>query len=48
VEEHAGFIGGPVIDGWVLPHQIVDTFDRNEEAVVPVLMGFNRNEIYPC
>ena len=47
VEEHAGFIGGPVIDGWVLPHQIVDTFDRNEEAVVPVLMGFNRNEIYP-
>ena len=47
VEEHAGFIGGPVIDGWVLPHQIVDTFDRKEEAVVPVLMGFNRNEIYP-
>jgi para-nitrobenzyl esterase len=47
VTEHAGFIGGPVIDGWVLPHQIVDTFDRNEEAVVPVLMGFNRNEIYP-
>jgi para-nitrobenzyl esterase len=47
VTEHAGFIGGPVIDGWVLPRQIVDTFDRKEEAVVPVLMGFNRNEIYP-
>jgi para-nitrobenzyl esterase len=47
VEEHAGFIGGPNIDGWVLPRQIVDTFDRKEEAVVPVLMGFNRNEIYP-
>ena len=47
VEDHAGFIGGPNIDGWVLPHQIVDTFDRKEEAVVPVLMGFNRNEIYP-
>jgi len=47
VEEHAGFIGGPNIDGWVLPRQIVDTFDRKEEALVPVLMGFNRNEIYP-
>ena len=47
VEEPAGFIGGPNIDGWVLPHQIVDTFERKEEALVPVLMGFNRSEIYP-
>ena len=47
VIEHAGFIGGPVIDGWALPRQLVDTFDRREEALVPVLMGFNRNEIYP-
>ena len=45
--EHAGFRGGPNVDGWVLPRQIVDTFDRKEEALVPVLMGFNRNEIYP-
>ena len=47
VTEHAGFRGGPTVDGWVLPRQIVDTFDRKEEALVPVLMGFNRNEIYP-
>ena len=47
VTEHAGFRGGPNVDGWVIPRQIVDTFDRKEEAMVPVLMGFNRNEIYP-
>jgi len=47
VAEHAGFRGGPNVDGWVLPHQVVDSFDRKEEALVPVLMGFNRNEIYP-
>jgi para-nitrobenzyl esterase len=47
VTEHAGFRGGPTVDGWALPRQIVDTFDRKEEALVPVLMGFNRNEIYP-
>jgi len=47
VAEHPGFRGGPNVDGWVLPHQVVDTFDRKEEALIPVLMGFNRNEIYP-
>ena len=47
VTEHAGFIGGINIDGWMLPRQLVDIFDRKEEALVPVLMGFNRNEIYP-
>jgi len=47
VTEHAGFRGGPNVDGWVVPAQIVDVFDRKQEAVVPVLMGFNRNEIYP-
>lgn len=47
VAEHAGFRGGPNVDGWVLPRQVVDTFDRKEEALVPVLMGFNRNEIDP-
>ena len=39
--------GGPIVDGWAVPRQMVDTFDRKEEAMVPVLMGFNRNEIYP-
>lgn len=47
ITEHAGFRGGPNVDGWVLPHQVVDVFDSREEAQVPVLMGFNRNEIYP-
>ena len=47
VIEHSGFRGGPTVDGWAVPRQIVDTFDRKEAARVPVLMGFNRNEIYP-
>jgi para-nitrobenzyl esterase len=33
------------IDGWALPRQVVDTFDRKEEALVPVIMGFNQGEI---
>jgi para-nitrobenzyl esterase len=36
---------GGTIDGRVLPRQVVDTFDRKEEALVPVLMGFNQGEI---
>src|SRR3569833_1169095 len=41
----AGARSGGTIDGWVLPRQLVDTFDRKEEALVPVLMGFNQGEI---
>jgi para-nitrobenzyl esterase len=33
------------VDGWALPRQIVDTLDRQEQALVPVLAGFNRDEI---
>jgi para-nitrobenzyl esterase len=33
------------VDGWALPRQLVDTYDRGEEAHVPVLMGFNAGEI---
>lgn len=33
------------VDGWALPQQIVDVFDEKKEALVPVLMGFNRGEI---
>lgn len=47
VTEHAGFQLAPNVDGWALPAQIVEIFDRQEQAMVPVLMGFNRNEIYP-
>ena len=41
----AGFAPTGTIDGWSLPRQLVDTYDRQEEAHVPVLMGFNAGEI---
>ena len=47
ITDHPGYRGGPNIDGWVLPRQVVSTFDLKQQAQVPVLMGFNRNEIYP-
>ena len=40
-----GFATFGVVDGKVLPRQIVDTFDRGEQARVPVLAGFNSGEI---
>ncbi len=33
------------IDGHTLPHQLVDVFDRGEQAPVPILAGFNEGEI---
>lgn len=33
------------IDGYALPHQIVEIFDRGDEAHVPLLAGFNSGEI---
>lgn len=33
------------IDGVVLPRQLVEVFDRGEQAPVPVLTGFNSGEI---
>jgi para-nitrobenzyl esterase len=33
------------VDGYVLPRQLVDTFDRGEQAHVPILAGFNSGEI---
>lgn len=41
----AGFRPGGTIDGWALPRQLVDTYDRQKQAHVPVLMGFNAGEI---
>src|SRR6185312_12984801 len=41
----AGYLPTGTIDGWSLARQLVDTFDREEEARVPVLMGFNAGEI---
>ena len=33
------------IDGQILPHQLVDAFDKGEQAPVPLLAGFNAGEI---
>jgi para-nitrobenzyl esterase len=41
----AGFAPFGVIDGHVLTRQLVDVFDRGEQARVPLLAGFNSGEI---
>lgn len=41
----AGFFPIGTVDGRVLPRQLVDVFDRGEQAPVPVLAGFNSGEI---
>jgi len=40
-----GYIPWGTVDGVVLPDQLVDIFDRGEQAPVPVLAGFNEGEI---
>ena len=40
-----GYLPFGTIDGHVLPRQLVETFDRGEQAHVPVLAGFNSGEI---
>jgi para-nitrobenzyl esterase len=41
----AGYAPFPTIDGKVLPRQLVEVFDRGEQAPVPLLAGFNSGEI---
>lgn len=41
----AGYGPFGTIDGHVLPRQLVDVFDRGEQAPVPLLAGFNSGEI---
>jgi len=41
----AGFFPLGVVDGEYLPDQLVNVFDRGEQARVPVLAGFNEGEI---
>jgi para-nitrobenzyl esterase len=41
----AGFSPFGTIDGHILPRQLVETFDRGEQAPVPILAGFNSGEI---
>jgi para-nitrobenzyl esterase len=40
-----GFAPFGVVDGVVLPQQMVDAFDQGKQAPVPVLAGFNQGEI---
>jgi len=41
----AGYAPWGTIDGQILPRQLVDVFDRREQAPVPLLAGFNSGEI---
>jgi para-nitrobenzyl esterase len=41
----AGFAAQPVIDGWALTEQAVDTLDAGRQARVPLLTGFNSGEV---
>jgi para-nitrobenzyl esterase len=41
----AHFVAQGTIDGWSLPEQVVDAFDKGEQAHVPLLAGFNSGEI---
>jgi para-nitrobenzyl esterase len=41
----SGFAPFGAIDGHVLTDQLVNTFDRGEQAHVPILAGFNQGEI---
>jgi para-nitrobenzyl esterase len=40
-----GFVPTAAVDGLVLKRQLIETFDRHEQARVPVLTGFNSGEI---
>ncbi|PKP99600.1 MAG: carboxylesterase [Alphaproteobacteria bacterium HGW-Alphaproteobacteria-13] len=40
-----GFFPFPSVDGKIVPRQLVETFDRGEQAPVPILAGFNSGEI---
>ena len=43
--QKGAFAPSGAVDGHVLTRQLVDTFDRGEQARVPVLTGFNSGEI---
>ncbi|HEY0302716.1 MAG TPA: carboxylesterase family protein [Rhizomicrobium sp.] len=41
----AGYPASGTVDGRILPRQLVEVFDRGEQARVPLLAGFNSGEI---
>jgi para-nitrobenzyl esterase len=38
-------VASPVVDGWVVPAQIYETFEAGREAKVPLIAGFNSGEM---
>ncbi len=40
-----GYFPFPTVDGQIMPAQLVDIFDRGEQAQVPIIAGFNSGEI---
>jgi len=45
VAARLGYFPLGTVDGRVLPRQLVDVFDRDEQAPVPIIAGFNSGEI---
>jgi len=45
VAAQAGYFPLGTVDGRILPRQLVEVFDRGEQAPVPILTGFNSGEI---
>lgn len=41
----AGYAPNPTVDGRILRRQLVDTYERGEQAPVPLIAGFNAGEI---
>jgi para-nitrobenzyl esterase len=41
----AGYGASGTVDGKILPRQLVDVFDKGEQAPVPLIAGFNSGEI---
>ena len=39
-----GYRTYPTVDGHVVPRQVVESFDRGEQAAIPILAGFNAGE----
>lgn len=44
----AGYAPYGTIDGKILTRQIIDTFDRGEQAPVPLIAGFNTARSAAC
>jgi para-nitrobenzyl esterase len=45
VAAQGGTLPSGTVDGYLLPRQLVEVFDRGEQAKVPLLVGFNSGEI---